>query len=261
MQTLTIFQVDAFSDQLFKGNPAAVIPLEAWLPDGILQQIAVENNLSETAFFMLKDGNYQLRWFTPLREVDLCGHATLATAHVLYQHLNYKGSDLTFDTRSGKLSVKRSANRYLMNFPTDTLQKVKAPEALLGSLPNLPSEVYRGKDDYMLVFDSEKEIKRLKPNFQLMKEVASRGVIVTAPGEKCDFVSRFFAPQCGIDEDPVTGSAHTTLVPYWAKRLKKNELKALQLSARGGELYCKYLEKRTEIAGAAITFLKGEIWL
>lgn len=256
---LPIYQVDAFTSELFTGNPAAVVPLEEWLTDERMQNIAAENNLSETAFFVKEGESYRLRWFTPTVEVDLCGHATLATAHVLFEELGYSQDELVFKTRSGLLTVRRKGDRLLMNFPADHMEKTEAPDVLFKAL-GIPKtdEVYRS-DDYMVVLNSEEEVAALNPDIRMLSEVAARGIIVTAPGNKVDFVSRFFAPQSGVDEDPVTGSAHTKSTPYWSKNLGKEELKARQISKRGGDLICKMKGDRVEISGSAVTYLKGEI--
>ncbi|MCG8373008.1 MAG: PhzF family phenazine biosynthesis protein [Balneolales bacterium] len=254
-----IYQVDAFTEQVFGGNPAAVCPLEEWLSDSLMQRIAMENNLSETAFFVKEGDTFGLRWFTPAVEVDLCGHATLATAHVLYSEMGYEGEEIHFDTRSGRLIVKKEGDRLLMDFPTDDMPKVEAPPILFQALGiSRTSETYK-TDDYMVVLGSEKEVASLSPDFKFLKEVDARGIIVTAPGTEVDFVSRFFAPQSGIDEDPVTGSAHTKMTPYWAKRLGKMELEAIQISDRKGHLTLRYKEDRLEIIGKAVTYLRGEI--
>ena len=261
MQEQTIYQVDAFADELFKGNPAAVVPLEQWLDDQIMQAIALENNLSETAFFVEQSDAYQLRWFTPTVEVDLCGHATLASAHVLFQHLNYNKNQIEFFTRSGALKVSRNGDEYLMDFPTDQIKAVKTPTALTESLGIAPEETFIGRDDYLAILKTQEEVAALKPDFQKMKALSGRGLIVSAPGKQVDFVSRGFFPNTGIDEDPVTGSAHTTLTPYWAKRLGKNTLSARQISSRGGALRCTLLGERVVLAGRAITYMKGNIFL
>jgi PhzF family phenazine biosynthesis protein len=257
---LKIYQVDAFTDQLFSGNPAAVCPLNGdWLPNSILQNIAKENNLSETAFYVLQNNQYHIRWFTPKVEVDLCGHATLATSHVLFNHENYKEKEINFDSRSGSLSVRQEDGYIVMNFPTDTIQKTNLSGALLTWFDIKPIEAWQGLSDYMLVFENEDQIKNIKYNLEELKKVNTRGIIITAKGKKVDFVSRFFAPYAGIEEDPVTGSAHTTLTPYWSAVLNKNDLTAMQLSERTGFIKCKYLHERTEISGKAKTYLKGEI--
>lgn len=259
---LTIYQVDAFSDELFKGNPAAVIPLQSWLPDELMQEIAAENNLSETAYFVPRGDDFELRWFTPAKEVRLCGHATLATAHVLYHHLGYKNGAIIFHTLSGKLEVRLSGDAYNMDFPTDNIQQVERPSELFEqALGIAPVEVWKGLDDYMVVLDSYEDLVGLYPDFSLLKKINARGVLVTAPGKDTDFVSRGFFPAYGVDEDPVTGSAHTTLTPYWAERLGKNELTALQASKRTGRLHCTYKGDRVKLIGDAVTFLIGTIWV
>jgi len=255
---LSIFQVDAFTDHVFGGNPAAVCPLDAWLDDAIMQQIASENNLSETAFFVQNKDVYDLRWFTPEIEVDLCGHATLATAHVLFEHLEFDKSEIHFQTKSGLLKVSKEDGRLLMDFPTDDMPQVDPPAVLFQAL-GIRSDYVFYTDDYMVVLDSEEEVQDLDPDFRILSEVNARGVIVTAAGNEVDFVSRFFAPGAGIDEDPVTGSAHTKLTPYWSKRLGKDVLEARQISKRIGELTCRNKGERTEILGNAITFMIGEI--
>lgn len=255
-----MYQADAFTKQLFRGNPAAVCPLKEWLPDATLQAIAAENNLSETAFFIPKGQGFHLRWFTPAIEVALCGHATLATAHILFQHLGYLRETINFHTLSGPLSVSRGDGMYIMDFPTDILEPAPAPAVLLKALRAEPVEVFTGREDYLVVLESQEQVARLRPDFQLLRQVKGRGVIATAPGEEVDFVSRCFFPNAGIDEDPVTGSAHTTMTPYWAERLSKQELTARQISARGGELKCTMLGERVAIAGQAVTYLEGRIW-
>lgn len=258
---LTQYQVDAFSDQLFKGNPAAVCPLEDWLPDEQLQAIAMENNLSETAFFVPKGEEYELRWFTPAVEVDLCGHATLASAHILFTELGFAAEQIVFRSRSGKLSVHREGDCYWLNFPADQLQKVPTPMYLRKGLQQEPIAVYKGREDFLVVFGLEEKVLTLRPDFKKLAEAGGRGVIVTAPGTKVDFVSRCFFPNAGVDEDPVTGSAHTTLIPYWAERTGRTEFTARQLSRRGGDLRCRLLGDRVEIGGEAVTFMKGTIFL
>jgi PhzF family phenazine biosynthesis protein len=256
---IPIYQVDAFTDHLFGGNPAAICPLESWLPEKTMQQIAAENHLSETAFFVREGSNYHIRWFTPTIEVDLCGHATVATAHVLHHHLGNKSTELSFDSKSGILPVQIKNDLYVLNFPADTIKATAIDSQLVESLGSWPLETYKGRTDYLLIFSSEKEIHDFQPDFAQLSQIKARGIIVTAPGDTVDFVSRFFGPQSGINEDPVTGSAHTTLVPYWSKRLNKNELIAKQVSTRGGELFLKNLGDRIEIGGKAKTYLIGEI--
>ncbi len=255
---LTLYQVDAFSSRVFGGNPAVVCPLQDWLPDDVMQKLAMENNLSETAFFVPEQDGFGLRWFTPTTEVSLCGHATLATAHVLFEHLEYSQKEINFYTKSGKLIVQKEGERIQMNFPIDEMERVEAPLSLMQSLGVTKGEVYKS-DDYMVVLGSEEEVANLEPNFSMLSEVEARGVIVTAPGNSVDYVLRFFAPQSGINEDPVTGSAHTKLVPYWAKNLNKTEFEARQLSKRVGEMNSRLKGDRVEILGNAVTYLKGEI--
>ncbi|HRG53797.1 MAG TPA: PhzF family phenazine biosynthesis protein [Bacteroidia bacterium] len=257
-----IYQIDAFTETIFGGNPAAVCPLEKWLADDILQKIAMENNLAETAYYVKKDNTYEIRWFTPTVEVDLCGHATLAAAYVLFTYEGHTSDNVEFHSpRSGKLTVTKNKELLTLNFPSDSLQKITVSEEMKKGFDQQPVEVFKGKTDYMFVFNDETQIQKLKPNFQELSKWDVRGVIATAKGEKSDFVSRFFAPQSGIDEDPATGSAHTTLTPYWADRLGKNELSAIQLSARKGYLSCKFLKDRVEISGKAKLYLIGEIYL
>ncbi|MBK8703819.1 MAG: PhzF family phenazine biosynthesis protein [Saprospiraceae bacterium] len=258
--TIPLYQIDAFTNRLFGGNPAAVCPLDSWITDELMQQIAAENNLSETAFFVLRpDGDYDLRWFTPAAEVDLCGHATLATAHVLFRHLGYAKDKIGFHTRSGLLTVVREGEGYLMDFPADRIEHVPAPAILAEALGAEPLEVWKGREDYLVVLPSEADVAALRPDFRKLMALGGRGVLATAPGDNHDFVSRCFFPTYGVDEDPVTGSAHTTLTPYWAARLGKTELRARQISARGGEVGCRLLGDRVELTGQAVTYMAGEI--
>ncbi|GAB3640892.1 PhzF family phenazine biosynthesis protein [Spirosoma arcticum] len=264
---MRLYQLDAFTNRLFAGNPAAVVPLTDWLPDEQMQQIAAENNLAETAFYVKTDGpaQYHIRWFTPTVEVDLCGHATLATGHVVFYLEEKPDTDqIFFDSRSGLLKVCRGENGWLtLDFPIDVVQRPNVqPPALLTSLGEKPLMVFKGKTDYMLVYETQEQIEALTPDFREMSTVPARGIIVTAPANadaEVDFVSRFFGPLSGIDEDPVTGSAHTTLVPYWAEKLGKTELTARQVSARGGYLKCKLNGDRVDIAGQVQLYMKGEI--
>lgn len=257
-----IYQVDAFADKVFSGNPAAVCPLGHWLEEETMQHIAQENNLAETAFYVKQGEQYEIRWFTPAVEVDLCGHATLAAAFVLFNQENHPGDRIDFySPRSGQLTVTRQGDLLTLNFPTDTFQPVELPKEIIAGFNIRPLAAYKGKTDFMVEFASEEEIIRLEPQFDEIARLEARGVIATARGNKTDFVSRFFAPQVGINEDPVTGSAHTTLIPFWAKKLAKNSLTALQLSARKGFLQCSYLEDRVEIGGYGKLYLKGEIFL
>jgi PhzF family phenazine biosynthesis protein len=255
---LKIYQVDAFASTVFEGNPAAVCPLDEWLPDQIMQNIAMENNLSETAFFVRQADDYRLRWFTPTTEVDLCGHATLASAHVLFEHLGYDRKVIRFDSNSGKLKVRKSGNRLVMNFPTSSLQKVEVPSFLEKANGVPAQELYRDTD-YLYVIENEEQLRNLDPDIRALQKADVRGIIVTAPGEKYDFVSRFFAPAAGVDEDPVTGSAHTMLTPYWSNRLSKKEVVGRQVSTRGGTVYCHDKGERVEISGEVRTFMEGEI--
>ncbi len=256
---LKIYQVDAFAENIFEGNPAAVVPLENWLPDKVMQQIAMENNLSETAFFVPIENGFHIRWFTPLAEVNLCGHATLASAHVLFQHLKYTEKEINFNSRSGMLKVKKVNDIIVLDFPASTLTKIEIPAEVAKAFHILPLASFKGRDDYMLVFENENAVSQLKPDFQQLIKAKTRGVICTSKSEKYDFVSRFFAPAVGVNEDPVTGSAHTMLIPYWSKELDKIEMSAKQISARGGVLHCKNSGERVEIGGKAVTFLEGEI--
>lgn len=257
-----IYQVDAFADKVFSGNPAAVCPLNQWLSDDILQKIAMENNLAETAFYVKQGNQYELRWFTPAVEVDLCGHATLAAAFVLFNHENHNENIVQFHSpRSGALTVTRNGELLTLNFPADTFVQIELSDEITNCFDIKPQSAFKGKTDYLLVFDREDEIRRITPALDIISKLKARGVIVTAKGENVDFVSRFFAPQVGVNEDHVTGSAHTTLTPYWAKRLGKNELTAVQLSARKGYLKCKYLTDRVEISGQGKLYLTGEIYL
>jgi PhzF family phenazine biosynthesis protein len=258
MMNIQIYQVDAFTDKPFGGNPAAVCPLERWLDEELLQKVAAENNLSETAFFVRKGKNFELRWFTPKVEVDLCGHATLASAHVIFNHLGYDEKQITFASASGELRVTTAAGLITLDFPSTPPSSVEIPPELTQALGLKPKEVRKSRD-YLALFESEDDILSIEPDFDILGRMDSLGFIVTAPGKNSDFVSRFFAPAVGINEDPVTGSAHTTLIPFWAERLNKNTLYALQLSERKGELFCELSGERVKIGGNAVTFLKGEI--
>jgi PhzF family phenazine biosynthesis protein len=260
--TQVIFQVDAFTTgKAFSGNPASVVPLESWLDDDLLQKIAMENNQAETAFFVKQGENYHLRWFTPAIEVDLCGYATLAAAHVLYEHLDYKGQKISFNSRSGLLSVEKLKEGYSLDFPADTLAEIAIGDGINACFDLPPTRAFKGKTDYMLVYGDEQQIRNIKPDLVAIAKLEARGVIITSQGIATDFVSRFFAPRAGINEDPVTASAHTTLTPYWSKMLNRKELTALQLSKRRGHLKCTYLVDRVEIRGEAKTYLKGEAFL
>ncbi len=255
----TIYQVDAFTSKVFGGNPAAVCPLQQWLPDELLQKIALENNLSETAFYVREGEIFHIRWFTPEIEVDLCGHATLATAYVIFTYEGYAADTIVFTSRSGLLEVQRKGEMLELDFPTDTLVAVETPNGLAEALGTVPKEVYKGRSDLLVILDSETQVRTLKPDFSFIATLPCRGVIVTAQGDDVDFVSRFFGPQTGINEDPVTGSAHTTLAPYWASTLGKTSFTALQVSSRGGELWCTLQGSRVKIAGKVAPYLKGII--
>jgi predicted PhzF superfamily epimerase YddE/YHI9 len=259
---LPLYWVDAFTAHAFGGNPAAVVPLDAWLDDGLLQRIANEHGLSETAFFVRTGpARAHLRWFTPAVEVDLCGHATLATALVLYEELGQRESPFVFDTRSGPLSAKRQDSLIELDFPERAAHPAEATEALLRGLVKAPREIRRSERMWLCVYESEADVLGLVPDHaELAKAVPGR-IIVTAPGVCCDFVSRFFAPDAGVAEDPVTGSAHCTLVPYWAERLGKTRLHARQVSKRGGELWCEQDGTRVRMAGRGALYLKGKICL
>jgi PhzF family phenazine biosynthesis protein len=255
---IPLYQIDAFTSRVFAGNPAAVCPLEKWLQEDLMQDIAMENNLSETAFFVLSDQGYHIRWFTPTSEVDLCGHATLASAYVLFTYLDPAMTRVTFQSRSGLLTVSRQDDLLAMDFPSQPPKPSKAPEDLLEGLGREPQEVHCS-EDYLLVFSSEKEIVAMEPDMTRLKKVDKRGVIVTAKGNEADFVSRFFAPKYGVAEDPVTGSAHCALVPFWAKKLGKKDLLAHQVSKRRGELFCKDQGARVVISGRAVAYMQGVI--
>jgi len=257
MNTAPIYQVDAFSDKLFRGNPAAVCLLEQWPDDEVLQKIAQENNLSETAFLVKNHHGFDIRWFTPSMEVDLCGHATLASAHVLFHIRNFTQHEIEFSSRSGLLKVVNDGNRLTLDFPSDPPQPGGAEPGLLESLGILNGEIFKGKTDLMVVVENQEIVAGLTPNFSDLNKLPVRGVIVTAPGETVDFVSRFFAPSAGINEDPVTGSAHCTMTPYWSDRLNKSSLIAQQLSSRKGDLVCEMAGDRVKISGSAVTYLSG----
>lgn len=260
MKTVPIYQVDAFTSELFGGNPAAVCPLGQWLPDQTMQDIAMENNLSETAFFVKKGESFDIRWFTPKSEIDLAGHPTLATAHVIFKHLNYRKKEILFSSKSGLLRARRHKGLIQLDFPSRPPVEISPDASLTEALGKQPVKFYKSRD-LMALFATEKDIRELKPNFHLLSQVDMHGLIVTATGEKSDFVSRFFAPSIGINEDPVTGSAHATLIPFWAEKTGKDEMLAYQLSERGGELFCQFGGERVFIAGKAVTFMIGEIRL
>ncbi len=259
---LKLYQVDAFTNSVFSGNPAAVCPLESWLTNETMQNIAMENNLAETAFYVKNGDFFEIRWFTPTVEVDLCGHATLAAAFVIFNHENYTSNSIKFKSqRSGYLTVEKRQDVFTLDFPTDELQVLPLEPKYLEAFDIHPKEIWKGKTDFLYVFEYQDQIINLQPNFAKILGLGGRGVIVTSKGKDVDFVSRFFAPQVGIDEDPVTGSAHTTLTPYWAKVLGKNEMSAIQYSKRKGLLQCKLKGSRVEISGNAKLYLKGEIYI
>ncbi|MDI6808811.1 MAG: PhzF family phenazine biosynthesis protein [Candidatus Eisenbacteria bacterium] len=257
---IPIYQVDAFASEVFSGNPAAVCFLDAWLSDRELQSIAAENNLSETAFLVRSDDGFDLRWFTPVTEVSLCGHATLASAFVLFECLKWKEEAIRFRTRkSGQLVVTKREDLLEMDFPARPVHPMNSPAGLLEALKVQAQEVLGSAEDTLVVLDSETSVRELRPDFTALGEIECRGVIVTARGDRSDFVSRFFAPRVGIAEDPVTGSAHCVLIPYWARILGKKSLHALQVSRRGGELFCEDCGERVRIAGRAVLYLEGTI--
>ena len=257
---IPIYQADAFTSELFGGNPAAVCILHKWLEDDLLQKIAMENNLSETAFLVPDNEGYEIRWFTPGTEVALCGHATLASAFVLFRQGLVEGSIIKFKSRQrGTLTVEKDGDVLKMNFPADTLQEAMPPDGLVEALGKVPLKTFKGVTDYLLIYESESDIKSISPNFPLLKKVDARGIIVSAKGNNSDFVSRFFCPAVGIDEDPVTGSAHTTLTPYWAAELNKPALSAIQLSERKGKLHCALKKDRVLLSGKARLYLVGQI--
>ncbi|MHA8087313.1 PhzF family phenazine biosynthesis protein [Aquirufa sp. Wall-65K1] len=259
---LPLYQVDAFTNQLFAGNPAAICPLDQWLDSDLMQKIAAENNLAETAFIVKNGDKFDIRWFTPSVEVDLCGHATLAAAFVLYHHLGIVSDEIVFfSPRSGDLSVERNGDLLTLNFPADDIQQIDFDWNEFKGLDITTKEVFRGKTDFLFVYENEDQIAKMKPDFLKIAKLPARGIIITAPGNEVDFVSRFFGPQSGINEDPVTGSAHTTLMPYWAKQKNKTQLKAKQLSPRGGDLACELLGDRVKISGTCVLYLQGEIFV
>ena len=256
---IPIYQVDAFASELFKGNPAAVCPLDEWLPDQVMQNIAMENNLSETAFFLEDSGSFQIRWFTPKAELDLAGHPTLASAHIIFNEFNLGGKEVIFKTKLGDtLNVILKDNLYLMDFPSRPPKPLQDIEAFHQALGKKPKKVLAHRDA-VVVYDDEDDIKSIYPDMEKLKKLEYPAVVVTAVGDKADFVSRNFAPKLGIPEDPVTGSAHCELIPYWSKILNKKEMLAYQLSERGGKIHCIDNNDRVSIGGEAVTFFRGEI--
>ena len=260
---LTLYQIDAFTDQVFGGNPAAVCILDKWLDSALMQKIAQENNLAETAFVVQNNAQFEIRWFTPETEVALCGHATLASAYAIFNYYGYTENTIRFySNKSGPLFVEKGDNGFItLDFPADDNAMIRSHDTIEKALGWSPVKTIKGKTDYLLIYNSQAEIEALEPNFHLLDKCDCRGVIVSAPGDDVDFVSRFFAPQCGIPEDPVTGSAHTTMAPYWSKVLGKTKMTAKQLSKRGGKLWVEYLGERVKISGKAVSYLKGEIEL
>jgi PhzF family phenazine biosynthesis protein len=258
---LSIYQVDAFASEVFSGNPAAICILENWPTDKIMQKIASENNLAETAFVVKNNEQFLIRWFTPDVEVDLCGHATLASAFVL-QRFFYPNQTLFqfYSARSGRLPVSYKNEVFTLDFPTDVLEEITIPAAFTEIFNNKAKQCFKGKTDYLLIFENEEEVLAAKPNFNDLAKVECRGIIISSKGNDVDFVSRFFGPAVGVNEDPVTGSAHTTLTPYWAKALNKNVLTARQISARGGNLTVEYLNDRVKISGKGVLYLTGQIY-
>lgn len=260
---LQIFQVDAFTSKPFGGNPAAVVPLEAWLPDETMRNIAAENNLAETAFFVRTDDEYHIRWFTPKVEVNLCGHATLATSHVILNELKLESDTIKFHSdRSGKLGVSKNGDRLVLDFPAYPMTEIPPSDELANAVGITTAKMWESQGNMVfLLAESEKKVRELEPDFHALGQIDYDEVIVTAPGDDCDFASRMFAPRIGIPEDPVTGAIHCSLIPYWAGKLGKNELFARQVSARGGELFCELAGDRVKIGGNAVLYLKGEIYV
>ena len=255
---ISLYQIDAFASELFEGNPAAVCPLTEWLPDETMQSIAAENNLSETAFFVPKANGYHIRWFTPVSEVDLCGHATLATAYVLFNIFGYKNDKIEFDSKSGILAVMRDNDWLVMDFPAQPPAPCDIPKEIVKAFNTEPIECLKS-EDLIAVYEREIDIEMENPDFEQLKKLDSRGVIITAKSTRYDFVARFFAPKYGIPEDPVTGSAYTQLAPYWASKIGLKKFSVKQLSSRGGELTCEMVDDRVLIAGKAIKYLEGKI--
>ncbi|MDA9653154.1 PhzF family phenazine biosynthesis protein [Pseudomonadota bacterium] len=255
-----MYQVDAFASALFSGNPAAVVILESPLSEDLMQSIALENNLSETAFININESPIPIRWFTPTLEVDLCGHATMASAKIIFEHFpDIAGSEISFSSKSGILKVSKNAENICLNFPVDDPEPQKMDAFFAEALGESPIEILRGTDDFLAVFNTEQQIQAMKPDFTKLAKINSRGVVISAPGNDVDFVSRCFFPQTGVDEDPVTGSAHTMLIPYWAKQLDKIQFKAHQLSARGGALDCNLINDRVLISGKSVIYFEGMI--
>jgi len=255
---ISIYHIDAFASELFEGNPAAVCPLGKWLPDVIMQKIAFENNLSETAFFIRKGDGFHIRWFSPTNEVDLCGHATLATAFVIFNILKYDQNILEFDSKSGLIKVFKDGDNLILDFPAQPPTPCATPQEIINALNITPIECMRS-EDFIAVLNDESDVQNIDPDFQQLKILGLRGVIITAQSKTYDFVARCFFPGLGITEDPITGSAYTQLAPYWATKLGKDLFHAKQLSARGGELICELYKDRVLISGKAVKYLEGKI--
>ena len=255
---ITLYQIDAFASKLFEGNPAAVCPLEAWLPDEIMQSIAAENNLSETAFFVPEGNGYHIRWFTPAGEVDLCGHATLAAAYVLFNIPGYKKDKIVFDSKSGILAVTKNNELFTLDFPSQPPVACDIPKEIVQAFKTAPVACLKS-EDFIVVFENEIDVETANPDFELLKKLDLRGVIITAKSTRYDFVTRFFAPKYGIPEDPVTGSAYTQLAPYWASIIGSKRFSVKQISLRGGELTCEIIDDRVFISGKAVKYLEGKI--
>lgn len=259
-----MYQIDAFTQEVFKGNPAAVVPLDSWLPDDVLQQIAGENNLAETAFFVKVDDGYKIRWFTPLSEAPLCGHATLASAYVLFNELGYSQDTIHFKAQLSDLFVRREGDLLILDFPMIQYEACdEFPAALLEGLSKTPSEVYVAHDDpnYYAIFDNESDVRNMEVDLAKLSKLHPHGVVISAPGSETDCVSRYFAPGSGIPEDPVTGSIHCVLVPHWSQKLKRDKIHAYQASPRTGNLYCERQGNRIHIAGYATKYLSGTIFI
>ena len=259
--TLPFYQVDAFTSKLFGGNPAAVVPLENWLDDQTLQNIAAENNLSETAFFVKKEDHYHIRWMTPVNEVPLCGHATLASAYVIFNFIDKESTQIKFSSLSGDLFVDRDGDLLSLNFPNHNPEQIPISDEIKKCFEEEPLEVHNTNFYLMIVFDSEEYIRKMNPSFEQLRKIHLHAVIVTSKGNEVDFVSRMFAPNEGIDEDPVTGSAHSVLIPYWALKLGKKNFRALQVSKRCGELFCELLGERVKISGKGVLYATGSLYL
>ncbi len=259
--TLPIYQVDAFTTKLFGGNPAAVVPLEKWLDDATLQNIAAENNLSETAFFLKEGEHYKIRWMTPANEVPLCGHATLASSYVIFNFIERGLSKIKFMSKSGELIVERKDDLLTLDFPSHKPTPIKITDTIKKCFDKEPLEVLQNGFYVLVVFNSEDYVRNFQPNFELIKQIHPHALIISSKGNEADFVSRMFAPNEGINEDPVTGSSHTVLIPYWVEKLGKKNFRALQVSKREGELFCEDLEKRVKISGKAVLYSTGSIFL